>query len=376
MRNRSPIGLLLFGVTILLGFSAGADMMSVSTMQVSLTESYQVKRSYGGQLQHQRQSQLGFETAGTIAKVHVSEGDLVSAGDTLVTLDQEAIRAELKAAVSGIETARAQVQAQRARLKLSEATLKRNQSLAKQGHVSDQLLDELAQQTEIQRATLQVSESNLIAASAQAEQVAVRLAKTEIKSPYSAKVQSRFLDEGSIVAPGAPVLHLVESGKLEAHIGFPEDMLQALVVGNVYEFSVSGQQVPGRLKAILPNVDVVNGTVMTQFTLDADDLFGGSLAELNLNVEVAESGFWVPISALAESQRGLWSVLVVEPSGSGTNTVETRLVEILHRGNTAVYVRGTLEDGDLIVASGTGRIVPGQTVTIAQRGAVFEPNGS
>ncbi len=368
---------LLFAlITSSLTLIAQADLMSVSTMQIMESNSYMVKRSYGGQLQHQRQSQLGFETPGSIDTVHVSEGDLVGKGDLLVTLDQDAIQAELKGALSRVETARAQVHAERARLNLSEATLKRNEDLSTEGHVSEQLLDELRHQTEIQRASLRVSESNLVAASAAAEQVAVKLSKTEITAPYDAKIQTRFLDEGSIVSPGTPVIHLVERGNLEARIGFPENMLNALNKSTVYEFTVNGQQIPGRLKAILPNVDAVNGTVITQFVLDADDLFGGSLAELNLSTEVFETGYWVPISALAESQRGLWSVLVVDQNQEGGSTVETRLVEILHRGNNAVYVRGTLQSGELIVASGTGRIVPGQNVTIAQTTQAVQPSGS
>lgn len=351
---------------------SAADLMSVSTMELTISDRYQVKRSYGGQLQHQRMSQLGFETPGSIETVHVAEGDFVNKGDVLVSLDQAAINAELKGALSQVKTARAQVTAQRARLNLSEATLKRNRELSEQGHVSKQLLDELVHQAEIQRASLLVSESNLIAASAMAEQVAVKLAKAKIIAPYDAKIQTRHLDEGSIVNPGTPVIHLVERGKLEARIGFPEDMLSALKRDEVYEFTVNNQQVPGRLKAVLPNVDNVNGTVVTQFVLDADDLFGGSLVELNLAIDVYETGYWVPISALAESQRGLWSVLVVQES-NGESKVETRLVEILHRGNNAVYVRGTLENGDLIIASGTGRIVPGQSVSIAQRNPTFDP---
>ena len=153
-------------------------------------------------------------------------------------------------------------------------------------------------------------------------------------------------------------------------------MIASLQIGNSYEFTVNDQQVPGRLKAILPNVDPVTGTVTVLFTMDGDNLFGGTLAELNLKVNVQASGFWVPVSALAESQRGLWSVMVVTEPDSAASTVETRLVEILHRGTNAVYVRGTLEDGELIVDSGTGRIVPGQNVRVATRATRFEPAGS
>ena len=64
-------------------------MMSVSTMQISLTDSYWVKNSYGGRLQHQDQSQLEFDIPVSIKTVRVSEGDLVDEGAVLVTLDQE-----------------------------------------------------------------------------------------------------------------------------------------------------------------------------------------------------------------------------------------------------------------------------------------------
>ena len=56
--------------------------------------------------------------------------------------------------------------------------------------------------------------------------------------------------------------------------------------------------------------------------------------------------------------------------------IETRLIEIIHHGKDSVYVRGTLRDGDLIVNSGTGRIVPGQSVRIASTTPVSNRTGS
>jgi RND family efflux transporter MFP subunit len=350
--------------------------MSVSTLQLNLSDSYDLTRVYGGQLKHRRMSHMGFETSGVISQVHVNEGDLVKTGEPLVTLDQAAINAQLEAAMAEVDTARAMVHAQQAQLQLSESTLKRHQELAIQGHVSIQLLDELQQQQAIQRANLGVTETQLRAASARAEQLAVSFNKTILLAAYDGQVQTRHLDEGSIVNPGVPAITVVENGFLEATIGFPQKMIGSLVVGNSYEFTISDRQIPGRLKAILPNVDPVTGTVTALFTIDGDNLFGGTLAELNLSVNVKGDGYWVPVSALAESQRGLWAVLVVTENDADATTVETRLVEILYRGRNAVYVRGTLEDGDLIVDSGTGRIVPGQNVRVATRSSNFLPAGS
>ena len=208
---------------------------------------------------------MGFETAGVIGQVHVNEGDIVNAGDTLVTLDQATVLAQLEGAMAEVDTARAKVRAQQAQLELSEATFQRNKSLSIQGHVSKQLLDELLQQREIQRANLGVAETQLKTASARAEQVAVSFNKTTLRAPYKARIQNRHLDEGSIVSPGEPAITLVENDLLEATIGLPQKMVGNLAIGNSYEFEINGQQVPGRLRAILPNVDPVTGTVTALF---------------------------------------------------------------------------------------------------------------
>jgi multidrug efflux pump subunit AcrA (membrane-fusion protein) len=77
-----------------------ADPMSVSTLQLNQSESYDLERVYGGQLKHQRKSDMGFETAGVIGEVHVNEGDPVEMGDALVTLDQATVKAQLEGAMA------------------------------------------------------------------------------------------------------------------------------------------------------------------------------------------------------------------------------------------------------------------------------------
>ena len=74
---------------------------------------------------------------------------------------------------------------------------------------------------------------------------------------------------------------------------------------------------------------------------------------------MATPGFWVPVTALTESDRGLWGVYVVKDE----SLVERRIVEIIHSESERAYVRGTLEDDDRIVRTGVQRLVPGQQVT-------------
>ena len=82
------------------------------------------------------------------------------------------------------------------------------------------------------------------------------------------------------------------------------------------------------------------------------------MLELALDERVASEGFWVPLSALTAMDRGLWGLFIVDAE----NTVQRRLVEILHHEGDRAFVRGLLTPQDRIVATGTQRIVQGQRV--------------
>jgi multidrug efflux pump subunit AcrA (membrane-fusion protein) len=97
-----------------------------------------------------------------------------------------------------------------------------------------------------------------------------------------------------------------------------------------------------------------------------DGVRSGDLARIALERNVASTGMWLPITALAESRRGLWSAYVVVPSESGP-VVERREVEVLHAESDRAFVRGTLRDGETVVATGLHRLVPGQRVSVVVR---------
>jgi len=365
-KTSTPLTLLV----ILFSQSLLAEPLAVSTVEIKEQQSYQLERVYGGQIKHRRESVLGFESGGTVFHVHVQEGDRVTKGQLLISLDQASAGADLEGAQAATKSAQANVNAQQAQLELSGLTLKRHGELAKKGHVSTQLLDELSQQRRINAANVLVAQTQLAIQQAKENKAQVMLAKTVLRAPYDGIVQSQLIDEGSIVSPGAAAIIMVENDQVEAIVGIPQQMAHFLDKEKTVNFVVNEMSVTGRLKTVLPQVDRSTGTVTSIFTLDGDFLYAGSLTEMTMKVTVEQSGFWIPLSSLAESQRGLWSVLVVmHPDNipGQETTVESRLVEIIHRGKSNIYVRGTLSSGDLIIDSGTGRVVPGQSVRIAGR---------
>ncbi|MGB1142107.1 MAG: hypothetical protein ACPG1A_14495 [Halioglobus sp.] len=85
---------------------------------------------------------------------------------------------------------------------------------------------------------------------------------------------------------------------------------------------------------------------------------------LGLRESVAQKGGWLPVSALLEGRRGLWTVLRIEQRGKEQVTVREAVEVIDVQGNQA-YVRGTLPAGALVVADGVHRVTAGNPVYLA-----------
>lgn len=374
-------GLIVFNVLVMAwsvcaGPAAAAEQpstvrptTSVEVEALQASDHYEVERVYGGEVRARRASTLGFRHSGTVHVVHVQEGDSVAAGAVLAELDREPLAARLAQARAEVAHSEAGLRVAEAALQLARQTTRRHEDLVERGHTSRQLFDELRldlvgreAQRDVAAAAVEQSRANLLAAS-------VDLDRSRIVAPYAGRVQSRMVDEGSIVVPGQAALRLLEAEAREARIGLPGDVAMELEAGDRFRLRSGNRETDGTLLHILPEVDAQTRSATALFELEDATLPAGSLIELRLLRAVQEPGYWVPLTALAEAQRGLWSIYVLAGPDGGAIT-ERRLVEVIHTRSDRVFVRGTLRDGERIVSTGTQRIVPGQLVTAIDVGAI------
>jgi RND family efflux transporter MFP subunit len=201
---------------------------------------------------------------------------------------------------------------------------------------------------------------------AEAARMAAEIAMTEahIHAPFDGSVQARYVDEGAQVGAGQKIIRLDETGKVEAHIGVPEVLLSRLEPDSTHQIRWAGNTYPATLKAMLPEVDPATRTLTAIFNLKSAEIPLGAVVELELESRITSTGYWLPLTALTESDRGLWGIFVINEDSS----VERRLVEIIHAEADAAYVRGTLNPGERVVTTGVQRIVPGQKVEPVRRG--------
>ncbi|MFE8069954.1 efflux RND transporter periplasmic adaptor subunit [Marinobacteraceae bacterium S3BR75-40.1] len=326
--------------------------MPVVVQKLEAVDHYTVDREFSGRIESTRQSALAFEFSGRVESVTVDEGDRVSRGQLLARLDTDLLQAEQRQADAALAQRRSQ-------LALARQTLKRFKRLLQDNAVSRQEVDEAQEKVHSLEAGVDLEKARL-------QTITTRLEKARLTAPFNAVVARRSVDEGAVVGPQQPVLQLLESGPQEARIAVTAGVADRFDVGETLALTVRGQQLQSHIKRILPVRDVRTHTVDLIVAIDAPEtpLRPGDLVSAQVPETIENRGYWLPYSALTDATRGLWGVYSVVSDDQGQEQVALRTVEVLHQTGDRVFVRGTLEDGDRVVAKGTHRMVPGLAVDV------------
>lgn len=307
------------------------DLVSLEILEVKLMDSYKITREFPGKLLPAQQSNLAFEIPGKINIINVDIGDAVRKGQILAELDGREATAQLKQA--------------KARYDLALQILNRYKDLRSEGHISIQDLDN--------------ANSEELIAKSQYEFFKVKLEQTKLIAPFDGVIQNRYLDTGSVINGGIPIVEILGSKNVEAHISIPLKFIDKLIIGNSYDFIIGNKKFKGVLERLAPMTPGGSDNRLAIFNFDA--FFDpGSIAELKLSLNVEGRGTWVPIKSLSQSEQGIWAIYTINEE----KVVVRDLVEILYFEDEYAYVNGTLNDGDLIVLGGAQKIIEGKSLNI------------
>ena len=343
---------------IVTGVSSGdaaqqfTNPLKVITVPATLEAGYTYKRLFIGRSEAVRNSSVGFELAGQVTAIFVDEGDIVSKGQALAHLDTRRLAATRAEAVATVQRASAD-------LALSEVTLKRTRELLKSNGISEQALDEALENRNARAAALQQANAAL-------QRIEVDIAKSTLYAPYDGIVTLRHGDEGQVVAAGAALLTLQDTATPEVRVGLPNHIVDRFSVGDAISVDTAKGLASARIKSVLPVRDLSTRTVDVILTFqNREGILPGDLVTWPVAVDVQTPGYWVPLSALIQSVRGLWGVYVAAPAENGLHRVTSRTVDVIYQDKSRVFVRGALREGELMIADGTHRVVPGQVVKVS-----------
>ena len=308
-----------------------SELLSLEILEVKMMESYKITRDFPGKLLPAQQSNLAFEIPGKINVINVDIGDAVKKGQILAELDNREATAQLKQA--------------EAKYDLALQILNRYKDLRSEGHISIQDLD--------------TANSEELIAKSQYEFYKVKLEQTKLIAPFDGVIQNRYLDTGSVINGGIPIVEILGSKNVEAHISIPLKFIDKLNIGNSYDFKIGNKKSKGVLARLAPMTPGGSDNRLAIFNFDT--FFDpGSIAELKLSLNIEGRGTWVPIKSLSQSEQGIWAIYTVNDK----KVVVRDLVEILYFEGEYAFVNGTLNDGDFVVLGGAQKIIEGKSLNI------------
>ena len=274
----------------------------------------------------------------SVRRIAFVEGEQVRAGEVLVELDD----AEAVAAVA----------AAKASLVDAESQFQRGKELFRSELASASELETLEARRDAARAALDAAEA--------------RFADTVIRAPFAGRVGLRRVSLGALVTPSTIITTLDDTDTLKLDFDVPETALGRLGEGLPVEaFSAAwpDSTFSGTVASIDTRVDPVSRTITVRARIANPDrlLRPGMFLSVNL-LRRDVTALVVPEQALLPEQSRQF-VLVVEDSG----TVEKRQIVTGRRRPGQVEVVSGLTEGELVIAEGTQKARPGETVEIVGR---------
>jgi HlyD family secretion protein len=160
------------------------------------------------------EAQLGFQAAGRIESIGVQEGDKVKQGQLLAQLDTRETGARLA-------QARAQIAATELRLHDARRDLGRSRELLAGGAIGQEAYDKA-------QLAFKVAQSDNAQARANAQAIEAVLANMIIRAGFDGVVTVRHREPGETVAPGLPVLTVMNPDDRWVRIYIPEYRIGAV----------------------------------------------------------------------------------------------------------------------------------------------------
>lgn len=319
-----------------------------------------------GRLENVSRSEIGSQISGVVLERRVDEGQQVQAGDVLLVIQSDDLKAQVREAENAIRELRqvrypqAQVDLKSAELQLQQATreAKRRQN-TEPGVLS---LEEKEQAIEAERlARNALAAARLTAQSLAPGQVEERtlierlnalkaqLAKTEVRAQVSGTILTRDVDVGDVVQPGQTLFSLAVDGPTQILVPLDEQNLPYLALGQsaqVIADAYPNQPFAAQVNFIAPRIDPERGTVDVKLAVNPVPAFLRQDMTVSVNIETAKRNQAIVINndALLNIRGQQAEVWVVRDQ-----KLQRQAVKLGLKSSTQSEVIGGLKVGDQIL---------------------------
>lgn len=287
-----------------------------------------------------RRATLAAEIPGTVEQVRVDLGDAVREGEVLARIDTRTVAQQVAEA----------------------------EAVHRQSADRAQRAEKLFERRSITRQALIDAQASLEIAAARLASARIALDKSGVRAPWAGRVASRSVEVGDYVAPGQPLLELVQVDRLKVRAAASAGDVPELRVGapvTVTVDSLPGERFAGRIVRLGAELDAATRTLEVEAELPNLDgrLQPGLFGRLSVPLRELPDALLVPLAAVLDLEDGR-ALYVVEDGRAHRRRVE--LGRVL--GDRVVVTSG-LEGGERVVVRGQGRVAEGQPVEEERAGA-------
>jgi multidrug efflux system membrane fusion protein len=304
------------------------------------------------------------QTTGQLTSVNFTEGDDVTAGQVLFTLDRRPLEAALQQAQANLDRDLAQAAnaAQQA---------KRFEELAQRGIAP-------REQVDTSKTTVAALNATVDADKAALENAKVQLQYATITAPISGRTGALMVHEGNLVrANDQDALVVINQvAPISVTFAIPEarlpDLKKYMAVGalRVAANPPNDEAAPaiGRITFVDNSVDQTTGTIRVKGTFPNTDrrLWPGQYVNVVVTLTTDPNAIVVPSVAVQAGQQGSFVYVV-----NAQQMVDLRPVTVARTSATETVIESGLQPGETVVTDGHLRLVPGSRISV--KGAGDQP---
>ena len=346
--------------------------VETATAQVVASLSQQIPSNLNavGTLHARESSTLSAQVMGRVVQVLVHAGDRVAAGQTLLVLDDTALRASAAAADASVRAAEEQMAAAQSNADLAASTLARYRQLQAQKSVSPQEMDEVARRAEAARAQVNALQAQSKAAREQAANAHTMLSYTRLRAPFAGVITSRMADPGALAAPGVPLIQIDRDGPLELDATVDESAMAAVRLGMTLPVQVDGApgaDATGKVLEIVPAADPASRSFTIKIALAPSKLLRAGMygtAQIRMGERQA---ILAPASAFV-ARGSLECAYVLD----GNGIARLRYVTLGPVHGSLVEVLSGISAGERLVDQPSDRDLAGMRIDAENAGAPSE----
>jgi len=193
-----------------------------------------------GQVRPQTKVDVASDVSGKIMKLSVKEGQMVSAGQFLLQIDQSQPQAAVERSEAQVASARAQLAQQQANLEQAQRAYDRSATMKKQNPtlIADEQVEQLRTALDVNKAQVEAGKHAVDQATASLNDAKSSLAKTTIYAPMSGRITRLAVEQGETAVPGtfnkdaATLLTISDMSVLETRVKVDETDVARIKVGD------------------------------------------------------------------------------------------------------------------------------------------------